>query len=763
MTKEQRDAAHHPKGPAYVIAGAGTGKTTTLVERVVFLVQERKLACDRILVTTFTRKATAELYGRLQLVLGGAAQRICISTIDAKALDLAQKLSREGLLRHTTLIGEAEQILLLLNSAGAKGLLYQNSYHYEHIWPKIIQLLKSAASDGEVSEEQYADFERNWRFLSEQPSRERLQDSLKDYFATLENRRLVDYPSLTRDVLACLKRKRRKVADFCFDAVVVDEFQDTGREQAELLLALSGKKRNIWVVGDPCQQIYEWRGASPETFKCFAEMTGAKRYRLTGNFRSTQVILDGAHNFLSKTAPKLRRDGFLNKLNSERDRREPVGPRHPIYRRPLERLFPLIRDVLQANPALKPACVTILSRSLTRSAIERIERRAQQCGFRIQVHSTRPTDALEKTLEIPEGNLGEVCWSWRPGQTLKKLYDLPKAKRIIKSALGSRDFVALRELRAMAHVADAVDRTQPSGRGFSFAFHEVFPALRNVQERDIAVTTAVAMKSDHIQVMTIHAAKGLEFPVVAVMTLGKKFPKPKAREDARVAYVGATRARDALILVHAKPAPEGTLRKFESRTVRLAHASGSAATKICAPDGRADPLLVAARHLNLYEQCPLKFAAFHEGRFLEPWTIQESAGKRLHKALEYYLSGDLQRVDDAHLEDCFRRGFEDGDSVARRLPQRSVQLIRKTFSDLAPIISREYREGVAVEERYRYLHQDRGQVEGVVDAVLARKNGSRVLIEWKAASKITKSQSRGYELQVRAGALGLMSARPDLS
>lgn len=412
------------------------------------------------------------------------------------------------------------------------------------------------------------------------------------------------------------------------------------------------------------------------------------------------------------------------------------------------------------SPDLKASSITILSRTLTRSDIQRIQERARQSGFNVQFHSSKPAHAWERTLGIRKENMPSVCGQWKRGQNLKTLYKLAETKGLIEKALRKKDFEGLRELRAIAHVADAVDSTtQPSVRD-NFGFHEVFPALRNVQERDVAVTEAVASKQDHIQAMTIHAAKGLEFPVVVMMTLGKRFPKPKEREDARVAYVAATRARDALVLVHAKPAPKGTLQKFESRKVLLAHSFDPTAAGICVPDGNADPPLVAARHLNLYEQCPLKFAAFHEGRFLEPWTIQESVGKRMHKVLEYYLSGDLQGTDVAHVEECLRTGLEDGDPM-RKIPPRSAQQISQAFHELVPLLSRDYRRALEVEKRYRYV-QGWGQVDGVIDAVLEHKNGSRVLVEWKAASEITKSQSERYKLQVRAGALGMMSAHPDL-
>jgi len=243
--------------------------------------------------------------------------------------------------------------------------------------------------------------------------------------------------------------------------------------------------------------------------------------------------------------------------------------------------------------------------------------------------------------------------------------------------------------------------TQPSGRGFYFAFSEIFPALRNVQERDIAVTAAVATKADHIQVMTIHAAKGLEFPIVAVMTIGMSFPKKRNHEDARLVYVGVTRARDCLTLVHTGERTREqtpTLENFESHTAHLAehvhHGHIEALTPVPGPP------LIAATHLDFYHQCPLKFATFHEGQFLPTWTVAVSLGKRMHKALEHFLSGALQRLDEVHLEECFRNGLEQGDPLRPCLPRKSVQLLHEKFREIVPLISRKYRKTLAVEQRY---------------------------------------------------------------
>ena len=150
--------------------------------------------------------------------------------------------------------------------------------------------------------------------------------------------------------------------------------------------------------------------------------------------------------------------------------------------------------------------------------------------------------------------------------------------------------------------------------------------------------------------MTIHAAKGLEFPVVLLMKLrrggSRSFPDPRNKEDSRLAYVGATRARDLLILIHTKNKPRKTLRAFgrdlvsigrHKRGIDFDFETSSTHSTITELPILPTPPLVAATHLNLYAQCPLKFAAYHEGRLLPNWSHSQSMGSRMHKALEYYL------------------------------------------------------------------------------------------------------------------------------
>ena len=120
--------------------------------------------------------------------------------------------------------------------------------------------------------------------------------------------------------LRCLRQHKRFRDELTsqLETILVDEFQDTSSVQEEILLILSGRRRNIWVVGDQCQQIYEWRGAGPDNLIQFLKRTKAKKYYLTGNWRSTQPVLDAAFSFLGRRVPSLNKTGMLNHLRSLR-------------------------------------------------------------------------------------------------------------------------------------------------------------------------------------------------------------------------------------------------------------------------------------------------------------------------------------------------------------------------------------------------------------------------------------------------------------
>ncbi len=583
------------------------------------------------------------------------------------------------------------------------------------------------------------------------PTLRELRQAHKQYIEKLKELGGIDHDTLSRNFLHCLKHHKKLTNEFTsrFDMMLVDEFQDTSRTQAEILMLLSGKRLNMWVVGDPCQQIYEWRGAGTDNMLWFIRKTRAKKYYLTDNFRSTQPILNTAYRFLGKRVPSLKREGMLKLLRSHRKENSHGIGAH-IYTGTLDKALFFARTILSSNKNLKPTDIAILSRNLSSKTIKEIKEKALANKLKVQFQSSRADRAMKQTIGEP--------LDWRPGKALSGLYNHPKVKSLLSQSLCKRDFENIRVLRPLATAANALDSTLSPQ---SFTFKEAWPALKSTQDRDISVTPAVVSRPDAIQVMTIHAAKGLEFPIVLLMKLGKggpqSFPNPANKEDSRLAYVGATRARDLLILVHTTVKPRKTLSAFGAGLVPIrCNKKESSNSKIMAPSVSTTPPIVAATHLNLYAQCPLKFAAYHEGRFLPNWSHPQSMGSRMHKALEYYLRANMPN-DVRSLEQCFQKGLTDGDSPFRKLSGKSLAKMSRAYRELVQRISSTSEKPLAIEKHYRYVQGTSGQVEGVIDALVETRKGVVVLKEWKTSAEVKPDQQLQYELQVRSGVLGMVA------
>ncbi|MCE5251619.1 ATP-dependent helicase [bacterium] len=760
LTEEQNSAVLHSQGPACVVAGAGTGKTTALVYRIFFLVDHQNIAPNRIIITTFTRKATAELYDRAFQHLGKVAQQLRISTIDALIWDFACKAMHRELMRSAQLIGEPNQRVLLFHCAweefGNKSTCSRNIWTEKADKAGLVSLLEKSIraemANRQEKQKIYCLIQSKLDELKNRshyyswfsmPNLNDLKLTAKRYYKKLKELTATDYDLMNKDFLLCLKQYKEFSEELVSesDAILVDEFQDVSDIQAEILLLLSGKRRNIWVVGDPCQQIYEWRGAGSENMLWFIKVTRAKKYYLTENWRSTQAILNCAYHLLSKKIPSIETNGMLKLLISKRDQESVDNVRHPVYTATLEQALLFIKRYLKSNPKIKQSDIALLSSKLDSRTRNEIEDKTYN-KFNKQYYSSRADSAME-------GIIGTLP-AWKPGNALNNLYKHPDIQNLVSRSLISKIFFDLRSIRPLATASEAIDSTLPPQ---AFTFIEAWPALKNTQDREVSVTNAVISKQNAIQVMTIHAAKGLEFPIVILMKFGKAFPNPVDTEDYRLAYVGATRARDILIIVHTIQKPIEILSALGDNLIPIRDdRTTNVRPKIKAYSKPTTPPIIAATDLDLYEQCPLKFAAYHEGRFLPKWSIPQSIGSRMHKALEYYLRAGI-KTDKTSINNCFKRGLQDGDSPLRKLPCKDIEKMKQSYKEIIETISETSQKVLSIESRYRYLHDGSGQIDGVVDAVIEQRDGVIVLKEWKTSTDI-ETKKRQYELQARAGALG---------
>jgi superfamily I DNA/RNA helicase len=769
LTREQQAAVSHRGSVAFVIAGAGTGKTKTLCERIAWLVGRQKRRPERIAVTTFTKKATAELFHRARQRIGDRAARLRISTIDSLISDLASEATQKGWLPRYQMIGGEEQRVLLRECAletwcsGQRGEWYLAQRFRE---AKGIQSLLESALRTEMAatpEERHAlelrlreslsyALDKRWDGTANlffyfgckswDSILERLRACVERYRQKTKELGFLDYDEVRRSLANLIRESPVARREFTsrFDAILVDEFQDTSQSQLEILRALAGK--SLWAVGDPCQQIYEWRGASPEIEVATRE-AGAKRYFLTRNFRSTQPILDTAFRFLSRRQPTLKRTGALKHLKAAKAGR---GKPNLVYRGSTDQALQFISNLLRVEPQIPPSSVAILCRSLTRKTTSSLEKKAEGYGLKLQFHTTSAKRTMRET--IRDGSAAGAP-PWRPREVLNRLYRHPRVVSLVGRALRKRDFAAMRGLRPLAMAADAVDRVS------SLSFDDAWPALEKTQDRDVATTAAVASDGDAIQVMTIHAAKGLEFPIVLVMKLEKTFPKENSAEDARLAYVAMTRAQELLVLVHAQ---DGLRAADKALAAPLPPVRRTRTGRPEVHVGRVQavsptPLVVAATHLDLCTQCPLRFAAYHEGRFLPLWSRNQSMGLRMHKALDMFLSA-WPWHDGTNFKQFFQDGLRHGDSPLRSIPRPLVTKIEKGFEKIAVDLTRTCRKVVRVESHYHYVSNS-GMVDGAIDALVEDRDGALVLKEWKTYSDIPEDKIREYTLQASAGLMGI--------
>lgn len=319
LTTNQRKAITHGEGPALVVAGPGSGKTLVLIERVKFLIDKKKAAPEKIIVTTFTEKAANELKVRLSKSLGTKAAKIQISTIHS----LCNTLLHDYFTEHDMGIGyeildENAQRLLLHTNKFQLGIYRRDGYKfrwlnrgsledfadlYDFLTRNDVEvdaLKKELAKNGELSKDN-----------------EGVIDSYKKYMKLLEDENRIDFANLQLKFYQLISDNKELLEEIQnrFEYLLIDEYQDTSPLQDRVFRMIAPPQNNIFVVGDINQSIYAFRGATALNFKNFTDkFQDSKTYFLNVNFRSTEHIVDLAN--------RLMKDKIKEELESRRRRGE---------------------------------------------------------------------------------------------------------------------------------------------------------------------------------------------------------------------------------------------------------------------------------------------------------------------------------------------------------------------------------------------------------------------------------------------------------
>ena len=519
LDPDQARAAEAVDGPLMVIAGPGSGKTRMLTHRIAHLVLERGATADSCLAVTFTRKATEELRTRLAGLLGGQAAGVAVHSFHSLGLAILHAhASHAGLNADFRIASEAERKAALTEALGV------SDTRAARLLRAVSVLKRSGAKGTDEEAEARAVLDRIGRAQG-----------------------WVDFDDLVL-LAADLLEANATVADTWrtrFKHIAADEFQDVDEQQYRLLRLLSGDSGNLCVIGDPDQAIYGFRGADAACFARFSrDFPAAPTLRLTRNYRSTGTIVTAASGFIGASSA-----GIIRPMG------EPIVT-HAAMSEAAEADFVATtiesllggHDLLTVNckgggaPGTRPlgfADCAVLYRTDAQAAALRTA--FDRAGIPFMKSSPAPlaghpgVTAILNGLDMAEG----ADLTARIGQAAEN------ARRAEKA-----DAAALAEARGWLAALAASDQVA----GDQTRLGEAVALSTEADFRD--------RRADRVSLMTMHAAKGLEFPIVFVMGMeaglvpfswGPARPEEEATqaEERRLFYVAMTRAKDRLFLTRA--------------------------------------------------------------------------------------------------------------------------------------------------------------------------------------------------------------------
>jgi DNA helicase-2/ATP-dependent DNA helicase PcrA len=596
LSAEQTAAVRAASGPTLILAGAGSGKTRVITERVSFLVSEKSVDPREILAVTFTNKAADEMRRRIEERIGETAKAAWIMTFHALCVRILRRHPEEAGLPRDFVIYDQDESTNLVRRAIASVGLSDKLYA-----PRRVLSLLSMQKNGRAYSE--ADV-RDYRL-------EVLNELSGRYNAGLRAAKAVDFDDLLGFSARLLEESDVLERDLrlAFRYILVDEYQDTNRLQYRIVRALASAHKNITVVGDEDQSIYSWRGADIRNILEFErDFPGAVILRLEENYRSTQAILDAAsglvtknENRIGKTLKAMRRGGSrVESLVARDEYEEALKVATDIQRNGEGKRVACLYRMNAQSRALEEALASARIRYQVVGAVGFYARREIRDVVSYLRLALNPDDdsALRRVVNVPPRGVGDQTLDLITASALKTRSSMWGGLKdaLASGSLPSRAraslarFVSLVEelkdlqgsLSPGALVEAVIERTgyealideEPSPvredrlqnleelRTAATDFEEREGlGLREFLDRTFLLGDADSIRDDApVLLMTLHSAKGLEFDTVFLVGLEEGLiPHMRAvqdpsqmEEERRLCYVGMTRARNRLILTRAR-------------------------------------------------------------------------------------------------------------------------------------------------------------------------------------------------------------------
>ena len=598
LNKAQKEAVMHLDGPLLIVAGAGSGKTKVLTTRIANIIKGKKAYPNQILAVTFTNKAAKEMQKRVSKILGSAAIGLSwLGTFHSICAKLLRKhASAVNLNSNFTIIDTDDQIRLIKNICKSENIdIKQLSPRY------VLAIIDRWKNKG---------FYPNEVVINKKDIYEKtILPIYKIYQQKLTDLNSCDFGDLILHAVKILEKNSdiRDIYSKNFKYILVDEYQDTNFIQSKWLKLLAQKNNNICCVGDDDQSIYSWRGAEIKNFLEFDQVyENTKVIRLEQNYRSTQNILSVASNLISnnqnrvgKTLKTTMEEGELVKLNCYKNGKdEAIGISDEIEKikkkYSYNNITILVRAIFQTREfeerflkiglpyrilggtkfyerAEIKDCVAYLrliyqekddlaferivnnpKRSIGDSTLKSIHKYSKEQKLYLEISSKK---MIQENLIKPKTKIGltsflDLLSKWRNDLLIKKVNHV----KLLQIVLDESGYSAM-----LKNKKDIENENRLENIKELLSAMKEFDNLESFLEHvSLATSVDQEWEGEKINMMTMHAAKGLEFEVVFLPGWEEGlFPHQKSieekgqnglEEERRLAYVGLTRAKKRIII-----------------------------------------------------------------------------------------------------------------------------------------------------------------------------------------------------------------------
>ena len=604
----QQEAVYHTQGPLLILAGAGSGKTRVLTHRIAYLIDEYDVNPWNILAITFTNKAAGEMRERVDQIVGFGAEQIWVSTFHSMCVRILRRFADHlGYDRNFVIYDTDDQKHVIKEIC--KRLNVDTKIHKER---RILSVISSAKNEM-IDANTYAlnsagDF-----------SKKKIAEAYAEYEKILYKNNAMDFDDLLVKTVEVL-RNNEDVLNYYqerFKYIMVDEYQDTNTVQFRLVSLLAGKYRNLCVVGDDDQSIYKFRGANIYNILNFEkEYPDAKVIKLEQNYRSTQNILDAANSVIRNN--KGRKEKRLWTSNEEGEKIF-----FNQYQNEYDEAFQVV-DEIYRNVSMGKAKYNdfaILYRTNAQSRVLEEKFIARSIPYKVvgginfyqrkeikdilaylkTIDNGKDDLSVQRIINVPKRGIGATSLSKmmeyaqardlslfdaldccddipRLGKTADKIKGFVNMIDVFRA---QSEYISLAELltnileeTGYIKELEAEDSDQAAVRIenidelmnkiIAYEDEEEEPTLSGFLENVALVADIDSLNEseDYVVLMTLHSAKGLEFPYVymtgmedglfpSYMTIVNDDPD-EIEEERRLCYVGITRAQKRLSLTYAK-------------------------------------------------------------------------------------------------------------------------------------------------------------------------------------------------------------------